>query len=282
MTRNKTVEMKMNDTSALWAIAYKDMRAVGANIQVWLPMLLLPVIFGAFIPVLFIWLLRTQGVEAIGIDGVLGELGNVSKGVFGLETNEQQVAYFVMNYMFAPLFLLIPLMTSSVISADSFAGEKERGTLESLLFSPVTLQTLLIGKTLAAVIPAICLTLVTLLLSTIAANTVGWPLFHRMFFPNINWIPLILLVIPAVSFLAVLVNVLISAKVATFQAAYQLGGMVVLPILALVLGQMSGVLLLDFRVIFIIGTALCIIDVMLFVFVRRGLDRAQMFESQIK
>src|SRR5690606_32826677 len=107
-------------------------------------------------------------------------------------------------------------------------------TLESLLFSPVGIRTLFLVKAAAAFLPAVGLTLITLALSTVVANVIGWPTFGRWFYPNANWIPLMLLVIPSLSFAAILVNVFISAKVATFQAAYQLGGLVVLPIVALI------------------------------------------------
>lgn len=267
---------------ALWTIARKDMRAVGANIQVWLPMLLLPVIFGVVIPAGLLWVLRAEGVAGLGDPRLFEMIPELTKTFVVEATSEQQVAYFVLNYMFAPFFLLIPLMVASVISADSFAGEKERGTLESLLFSPVDVRTLLTGKALAAFLPSMGLAFATLLLSAVVANAIGWPLFGGLFFPNVNWLPLMALVIPALSLAAILLNVFISARVATFQAAYQLGGLVVLPALALVFGQVSGILLFELPVIFLIGIVLVVIDVLLLAVIRRQLDRAQLFESQIR
>lgn len=264
----------------VWAVARKDMRAVGTNVQVWLPMLLLPVIFGAVIPAIFLLVLRSQGVEGLSDLGPLDEI--IGSLPIPGETEEQQVAYFILNYMFAPFFLLIPLMTASVISADSFAGEKERGTLESLLFSPADVRTLLAGKAFAAFLPAIGLSFGTLLLSAIVGNAMAWPLFEAVFYPNANWIPLMLLVIPAVSLAAILLNIFISAKVATFQAAYQLGGLVVLPVVALIFGQVSGVLLLNMGAIFAIGGVLVLLDWLLLRLLLRNLDRMQLFESQVR
>ena len=48
-------------------------------------------------------------------------------------------------YMFAPFFLIIPLMVSSILAADSIVGEKERNTLEGLLYTPLTDQELYIA-----------------------------------------------------------------------------------------------------------------------------------------
>lgn len=272
--------MKQHRFLALWAIVRKDVATVGANVQVWLPMVVLPLIFGIVIPTVLLLTLRSAGADGLGDFGFIDLLPDTLKQ--SSWNAEQQVAHFVLNYMFAPFFLLIPLMAASVISADSFAGEKERGTLESLLFSPVDVRTLLLGKALAAFLPAMALSLITLVASTVVANTLGWPLFGHMFFPNVNWIPLMLLVIPSLSLAAILVNVFISAKVATFQAAYQLGAIVILPALALFFGQVSGLLLLDFSLIVAIGVLLAAIDVFLLTMMRTRLDRARLFESQVR
>ena len=45
-------------------------------------------------------------------------------------------------------------MISSVVAASSFVGEKERKTLESLLYTPIDIASLFWGKLLSAFIPA--------------------------------------------------------------------------------------------------------------------------------
>ena len=37
--------------------------------------------------------------------------------------------FIFLGYLFAPMFLIMPLMLSSIIAAESFAGERERKTL---------------------------------------------------------------------------------------------------------------------------------------------------------
>ncbi len=76
------------------------------------------------------------------------------------------------------------------------------------------------------------------------------------------YLPLMLLVIPMISLLAILLNVLISARVATFQAAYQMGGLVVLPVVGLIIGQAMGALL-DAVVMLIAGVALAAVNTLL-------------------
>jgi ABC-type Na+ efflux pump permease subunit len=144
-------------------------------------------------------------------------------------------------------------MVSSVIAADSFVGEKERKTLEALLHSAITNQELLVGKMLAAWLPAVAVSLGSFLLYGTIANVVGWPIMRRLFFPTSMWFVLVLWVAPAVSGLGLGITVLISSRVKTFQEAYQLRSIVVLPIVALVIGQAAGVLYLSTALTFALG-----------------------------
>jgi len=271
------------------AIARKDIRAITANLQVWLPMLIVPLILGIGLPLGLVLAFRFGG-ESLSLGDtqvMLGWVDKLTTGELGavwptLTSLNQKLIYLSTNYMLAPLFLMIPLMTASVISADSFAGEKERGTLETLLFAPVDMRSLFTGKVLASFVPAVVVSLATLLLCALSVNLAAWPLFHRIIFPRLNWLPLMLLVAPGVSLLAILINVFVSARVATFQAAYQVGGAVVLPVLILVVGQVTGVLVLSGLVVTLVGLVVAAVDVLLLWQVLRRLNRNQLFTSQVR
>ena len=275
---------------ALWAIATKDMRAIRNSIQVWLPMLILPIIMCAVLPSGLILGVRYYGVEGMGNLGDLKSLGkmleNLPTGSLGralaaLNSPEQQVLYLLVNYFFVPLFLLIPLMLSSTITANSFASEKERKTLESLLFSPIDIPTLFAGKVLSAFIPAMAISLLCFLIYGIVVNTLAYPLFAKLIFPTTNWIVLMLWTIPSIALFAVFVNVIVSARVKGFQEAYQMGGLVVLPILALILSQAIGVLVVDAWLLWWGGLVILAVDIALLRFIRRHFHRDQLFESQV-
>lgn len=272
----------MKPGAAVWAIAWKDIRAIRSNVQVWLPMLIVPLVIGVIMPAGLVWSALRFGAGT-DISSLLEQVpaGSLKDLLAGFGTAPEQAAFFIANYLLGPFFLLIPLMAASTVSADSFAGEKERGTLESLLFSPVSVTGLFLGKVLAAFLPAMILALVTFLLAVITVNGVAWPWMQRLFFPTLNWLPLLLLVIPLISLGAIFVNVFTSARASTFQAAYQLGGLVVLPVIGLLVGQLSGVLLLDISLILWLSLILLIVDVLLLLLLRRFLDRPQLFESQI-
>jgi ABC-2 type transport system permease protein len=57
--------------------------------------------------------------------------------------------------------------------------------------------------------------------------------------------------------------VLVSSRVSTFQEAYQLGGMVVIPMLLLLMGQMGGIVYFSPLVIIAVGAALWLITAIL-------------------
>ncbi|HLR47039.1 MAG TPA: ABC transporter permease subunit, partial [Deinococcales bacterium] len=151
------------------AIALKDLRAISANLQVLLPMVIVPAVIGVLVPagLLLTALYLEPGAQLKDLESIIGSLpaGALAEQLALLPGVREQVGYFMANYLLAPFYLLIPLMAASTVTADSFAGEKERGTLESLLFSPATLTELFLGKAAAALAAALALTFGTFLLT---------------------------------------------------------------------------------------------------------------------
>jgi len=63
--------------------------------------------------------------------------------------------------------------------------------------------------------------------------------------------------------LGISATVLISSRVKTFMEAYQLGGSLVVLVLGLVIGQVTGVLYLGVGAVLLIGTLIWIVDAIL-------------------
>jgi ABC-type Na+ efflux pump permease subunit len=188
----------------------------------------------------------------------------------------QSVVVLVLVYFLAPMYLILPLMVASVIAADSFAGEKERKTLEALLYTPTTDLELFFAKLLSAWLPAIAVSWGGFVLYSIVANTAAWPVMGRLFFPNLMWVVLALWVAPAVAGVGLGFTVVVSARAETFQEAYQLGVVVVLPILLLVVGQATGVLYFNSALVLLLGLAFWLIDAGLLWFGGRTFRRSEM------
>ncbi len=144
-------------------------------------------------------------------------------------------------------------MVASMIAADSFAGEKERKTLEALLYTPTTDRELLIAKMLSGWVAAIAIGLIGFVLYSINVNAAAWSQMHRVFFPNAMWLVMIAWVVPALSGLGVGVMVVASARAQGFQDANQMAGLVVLPIVALFYAQMAGAIFLNIGIMLLMG-----------------------------
>lgn len=241
---------------ALFAVLRKDLLAVTRSRGVMIPIVLVPVVMLVLLP-----LLVTFAPQLGNLPGnTLSELQTfLERAPAALKASvagygpAQQVAVLALVYFFAPLYLILPLMVSSVIAADSFAGEKERKTLEALLYTPTSDRELFLAKALSPWLAAVLIGLLGFAVYSVVGNLVAWNLLGRLLFPNWLWAALALWLGPAVAALSLGVTVLVSARVNTFQEAMQLGGVIVLPVVALVIGQATGVMYVSTGLVLLMG-----------------------------
>ena len=271
---------------AIWAVAKKDMLAIKESIQIWLPILILPIVFCLVLPAGLILAIKYFG-NAGNVDQIISLLeqlppGSIRDSILQWDEQNLQILYFFLVYLFAPFFLMIPVMISSVVAASSFVGEKERKTLESLLYTPIDIASLFWGKLLSAFIPAIGLTLISALGYMLVVNILSYDLFGQFIFPQANWLVLIFWVVPTVSLFAIFLNVYVSARVKGFQEAYQLGGLVILPIIALFVSQMTGIMFFSSLVLGALGFIMLVVDLFLVYKTTKDFDRNRLFMSQVK
>ena len=264
---------------SIWAIARKDLKEVRQNKIAWGPAIAIPLIFAIMMPILFATLPQLMPVEDIqrelgDMDTLLKNLPPTIRVIFDGLKLEQMFVIYMTAFMLAPLFLIMPLMFSSVVGADSFVGERERKTMEALLYSPATDLELFIGKVLAAVIPAIALSWLTYIVYIVIVNVASYGLFHRIWFPLPTWWPLMFWLTPAFAVLGISATVLVSSRVKTFMEAYQLSGSLVVLVLGLVIGQVTGVLYLGVGTVMLVGTLIWIVDVVLLYYSIRNFKRS--------
>ena len=119
--------------------------------------------------------------------GVFGVFLPLQGGVRGLETGQVMI-----------FFAWVPFMLASTVIADTFAGERERHTLETLLATRLSDRAILFGKRFAAILYALGLLLASIALSVVTVNIVYRPERFTMY-P-----PLVLIIVVAVSALGAL------------------------------------------------------------------------------
>ena len=80
---------------------------------------------------------------------------------------------------------------------------------------------------------------------------------------DLSWLIILLLIAPAVSIVAIAVTVRGSAKAQTMEEAQQRAVFLIFPILALVIGQFTGVILVNSGLLLELGIFLAMLDVLL-------------------
>lgn len=269
----------------LKAIVKKDLKDIFRSKSLLSTLIIIPIIFSVIFPTILLGSAVFFDIEKLtGEDArklVETFMTQINSGAVTFESIEQQFVYITINYLFPSLFLLIPIITASTVAANSFVGEKERRTLESLLFSPVSIKTLFVSKVVASFIPAFLVSIVSFILSGIIINSLGYPLFGTMIFPSATWLALIFFLSPMVTLMTVLFNILISSRVKTYQEAQNLSGVIILPVIAMLVGQVSGLFLVGTRITLLISLAILIINVILLQRIMKYNDRFVLFEKQI-
>jgi ABC-2 type transport system permease protein len=250
-----------------WALMRKDWHELARNKQAVAPLVIIPLLFAVIIPTAVI-VLGNNAVLASSITGLQGFLEHLPDGVIpsGFST-AQTVVYAVIVYFMAPFFLVIPVMVASITASSSFVGEKERRTIEGLLYTPITDRELVLAKVLVSVIPSVLLTWASFLLYTVLVNALGAPLLGGLFFPTWTWAVIIVAMVPLVAFLATCLIVAISGRSTTMQDAQGSAVLIILPVIALVVGQASGLLLFDISIALLASAILLVIDVAVFMVV---------------
>ena len=264
---------------AIFAIVRKDLKVVLQNKGVIIPIIIVPLILFGVLPWLSVLAPNLVNIGGASMDELTAMIENMPAGLqeeLAPYTVEQQTIVFFLVYMLAPMFLIIPLMVASVIAADSFAGERERRTLEALLYTPTTDGELFIGKLLSSWIPANLVALAGFILYTVMANAAAWGTMEKIFFPNLMWVVMVLWVVPAAAGLGLSSMVLVSVRAQGFQDAYQTGGMIVLPILLLVFGQVAGVMYFNIWVVLLLGLVFWAINAALIWFGNRTFRRGRL------
>lgn len=160
---------------------------------------------------------------------------------------------------FALFFLMIPAMLPMVIASFSIIGEKQARSLEPLLATPISIWDLLVGKSLAAVLPAVAATWLGYLIALAGILTLGTEVTARAFLSP-TWLLSMVLLAPLLSVGAVGLAVIISSRVNDTRVAQQATGLLVLPLVALFVGQFAGVVLLSTNFVLVAAAVLVLLD----------------------
>ena len=201
--------------SKSWIVTLKDLSVFKKNKYILYSLIAMPVVVGVVLPAIFIFALNAQA---------------------SLLTPEQLLlaANQVVN-LGSMYFVLIPSVLPSIIASYSFVGEKIEKSLEPLLATPTTDGELLLGKSLAAFIPCMAVTLIGAAIFLPIIDYWSYTTLGIFLLPNLYWLIIMGAITPLACIMSVEANVIVSSRVNDIRAAQQIGGLVVLPLIFVVI-----------------------------------------------
>ena len=203
---------------------------------------LLPLFF-AVVPLVFAFAIK--GADLSDLEGEMKDFGhllNVNPAFRGMDVLE--FAQAAIAQQISLILLLLPMILPSVIASYSIVGEKTSRTLEPVLATPVTTLEFLLAKSITAVLPGMLMTWGAAAIFAIGfiPATISGRVYSAVISPA--WLLMLLLWAPLLSLITVGLTVLVSSKANDPRSAQQISVVLILPMIGLIVAQLSGVLVL--------------------------------------
>jgi len=239
-------------------IMAKEWAEVMRNKLVFYMVALLPLLLTA-IPVIMLYIMGRVPASESDSQELAGMLQNpIFAGMTPVEALQSAMAS---SYLV--LFLMMPLLVPVTIAAYSIVGEKLARSLEPLLATPITTTQLLLGKGLAAALPGIIMAWFSYGVFLIFARF--FSVSDRVFrvFVNPMWLVAMFVLAPLLTVLAVSFGIIVSSRVNDPRAAEQLGALLILPLMVLFIGPLTGFIMLNSTTFLLAAAAVALLNVVM-------------------
>jgi ABC-type Na+ efflux pump permease subunit len=140
------------------------------------------------------------------------------------------------------LLLLIPVITPSTLAAYCVAGEREQGTLEPLLTTPIRRQEFILGKAAAVMIPSLGLSYLVFAGYLVVVRVFANPVVAAGIFHEGPMLLALFVFTPLLAGWAIVVGMAVSVRAGEIRVAQQLGMIASLPPLGVVVLMVIGVI----------------------------------------
>lgn len=235
-------------------IILKEWAEVFKNRMVMFTVIFMPLVFAA-IPLIMLYSMRGSATS-----DMTSEMPPQFMQMCAADLSSGECFLVYMVNQFLIMFMLTPMIIPVNIAAYSIVGEKTTRSLEPLLATPITTIELLVGKNLAAVIPAVGATLFgfTVFAGGSAILVESRRVLAALLDPM--WLLAVLVAGPLLAILSVNFSLMVSSRVNDPRVAEQLSVVVILPVLLLFFGQILGFLFINAQLILLITMILIVID----------------------
>jgi ABC-type transport system involved in multi-copper enzyme maturation permease subunit len=265
-------------------IAIRELKETLRDPNLVLPLVLMPCLIGvlAGISAFASFAQDSTAVGAAVTNAALDQLPQAAvQRLSNLPTNDRHATIETLLKAFSiPLFWIIPVALIPALAADSFVGERERSSLEPLLATPIGTGQLLLGKLAAAVIPAAIGTWLGVLVFWAVTLLSGSTLYPRVLLADGDWLFSLLVVTPLVALFTAGVAALISTRVSGYRVAYQLNGLIVLPVVLLLLPITAFLFLVTGAALAYVAALFAVLDIAIVVWANKFFDRERLLSRR--
>jgi ABC-type transport system involved in multi-copper enzyme maturation permease subunit len=155
--------------------------------------------------------------------------------------------------------LIIPVLVPATIAGYAIVGERDQGTLEPLLTTPIRRDELLLGKALAALVPALGVAYTVFGVFLLAVHLFAHPQVASAVFRSAE-LAAQLVFIPLLAAWSIWIGLAVSSRVRDVRVAQQLTVLGSLPPLALTSLMSFGLLTPTFTLALVLALALAAVD----------------------
>ena len=248
----------------VFALARKDALELIRNPGAIIPAVLMVIgsLFPAFLVIVVAPRLVGQTLEESG-DFVEEAANAVAKipELAGLAGNAL-VQTFVF-YQFSLLLLLVPIVGAMALATHAGIGEKQSKALEPLLATPISTIELLAAKTLTPLLFAVGLSWVAAACYLLGAAVFAEPGVWRAL-AGTRFFMMFGVLGPLAALNSLLVAVIVSSRASDPRSAQQISAIMILPVTAIFVAQLMGVLVVGFTSIVLTALSCLVVNVVLF------------------
>ncbi len=238
-----------------WIVTSKDLSVFKKNKYILYSLVAMPLAVGVVLPSIFIFALQSQA-------------STLTRAQFISAANS--VANTGSIY-----FVLIPVVLPAIMGSYSIVGEKIEKSLEPLLATPTTDGEILLGKTLATLLPTLGVTCIGTAIFVTIMDVWSYIKLGLFLLPNTDFALILGVMAPLACVLSVEANVIISSKVNDIRAAQQIGTYVVIPLILLLVFATQITTIPIILLVLIVSTVIAVIDIALFYLAKTTFQREE-------
>lgn len=226
-------------------IVEKEFDEIMKNKMILATILLMPLLFAIIVPMMAIIPSIMSPEELASND--TAKMVSILPGSENMTVQEAFITFMVKAML--PFFMILPAILPMIISSYSIIGEKRNRTLEPLLAAPIEVEDIMMGKTISALAPGLVATWISAAIFAVLIWAFTHNIVHRIIVPDTTWLLGLFVLGPLLAFLGVMLTVVISSKVNDPRTAQQVSVVLILPIMAIFMMQMLGLVLINETII---------------------------------